>query len=80
MKTLLVLSFDWLGMETQEVVCVLSRHRDSLWPRQEKPHFHPQARMEKMCVCVCVCVFCLFKKGYNLLNSRHHRKKCCGFL
>lgn len=57
-KAVLVQSSDWLGEETQEMVCVLSRHRDSLWLRQEKPHLHPQEKMEKMHVCV----LCLLKR------------------
>jgi len=64
--------------ETKEVVCVLSRHRDSLRRRQEKPLLRPQVGMEKLCVCVCVCV-CV-SKGNNLLNSSPRRKKNGAFL
>lgn len=54
-----VLSSDWFGEETQEMVCVLSRHRDSLWLRQEKPHSHPQVGW-KRCMCVCFVLAIIF--------------------
>lgn len=49
---ILVLSADWLGKEIQEVVCVPSRHRHSLWPRQ-KPHSHPHVAWKDTFVCCC---------------------------
>ncbi len=75
-KTVLVLSSDWLGEEMQEMVWVQSRHQDSLWLRQEKPHLHPQLRMEKMHVCVCVLSF---QKPIIYLIQDTAEKKYCGF-
>lgn len=60
------------------MVCVLSRNRDSLWPRQEKPHLHPQVgcNSECACVCMCVCVLCLFKMLWFTSFKTPQKKKC----
>lgn len=84
-----VLSSDWLGEETQEMVCVLSRHRDSLWPRQEKPHSHPQVGWNRrMCVCFVLAIiyliqdttekvlwlFIILSSDHGLIQSFRHDK------